>query len=326
MKTLTNNDYKLFQQLVSLKQNTLLKTMDSFLKKHYDNVVYTKDYVFAIGEIPVALVAHVDTVFKAPPTDIFYDQQKNVMWSPQGLGADDRAGVFAIIKLIRKGLRPHIILTTDEEVGGIGARTLVNNIHQPFADMKYIIQLDRRGTNDCVFYDCENIIFTEYVESFGFSEAYGTFSDISIICPKWKIAGVNLSVGYMDEHSFSETLHITPFLATIEKVAKMLKDAHNIVEPFSYIPCKYTYSWTGFTSLNGDSWLDDEVKCAGCKKYFSDYEMFPVKALDGKTRFYCPDCLIKVAQWCDNCGEAFEVTNSEEHLCKDCRGSTNAKC
>lgn len=326
MQTLTNNEYKLFQQLVSLNQKQLLKTMSSFLQKHYESVITTKDYVFAIGDVPVALIAHVDTVFKSPPTDIFYDRQKNVMWSPQGLGADDRAGVFAIIKIIRKGLRPHIILTTDEELGGFGARTLVSAVHQPFADMKYIIQLDRRGTNDCVFYDCENILFTKYIESFGFSEAYGSFSDISIICPKWKIAGVNLSVGYMDEHSFSETFYITPFLATVEKVANMLKDVKNITEPFDYIPCKYSYSSWNSLNSNVDCWGFDEIKCMKCNQYFSDYEMFPVKTLDGKTKFCCPDCLVEIAQWCDRCGEAFEVKpGSNEHFCEDCRGNSNAK-
>lgn len=60
------------------------------------------------------------------------------MWSPQGLGADDRAGIFAIIQIIKSGLRPHIILTTDEEVGGVGADLLSKN-GNPFADLRYII-------------------------------------------------------------------------------------------------------------------------------------------------------------------------------------------
>ena len=139
MRTLKNNDYKLFEQIVAMKQPALLKTMSAYLKRHYDNVCATKDYIYAVGDIPVAIVAHLDTVFKEPASEIYYDERKNVMWSPEGLGADDRAGVFAIIKIIRSGHKPHIILTTDEEMGGRGAEALVRSVPQPFAVMKYII-------------------------------------------------------------------------------------------------------------------------------------------------------------------------------------------
>ena len=58
-----------------LRQSSLKPVLASFLKKHYKQVVHTQDYIFAIGDIPVALVAHLDTVFKNPPTDIFFDQK-----------------------------------------------------------------------------------------------------------------------------------------------------------------------------------------------------------------------------------------------------------
>jgi hypothetical protein len=170
-------------------------------------------------------VAHADTVFKKPPQRIFYDKQKNVMWSPEGLGADDRAGVFAIIQIIKSGLRPTVIITTDEEKGGIGASALVRNMPKPPTDLKYIIQLDRQGSMDCVFYDCLNKEFEEYVESFGFVTDFGSFSDISVLCPAWRVAGVNLSIGYYDEHSVSETLYIGHMNSTILKVKNMLRDA-----------------------------------------------------------------------------------------------------
>lgn len=318
MRTLKNNDYKLFEQIVSLKQPALLKTMSTYLKRHYGKVCTTKNYVYAVGDIPIALVAHLDTVFKEPVENIYYDERKNVMWSPEGLGADDRAGVFAIIKIIRSGLKPHIIFTTDEEIGGLGAEILVKECPTPFAEMKYIIQLDRRGTNDCVFYDCDNPKFVDYVELFGFTEAYGSFSDISEICPVWGVAGVNLSIGYQNEHSIAETLHISPFLATVDKVIKMLNDANN-APSFKYIPNPYTTKWLPLkTQWSSDEWLN----CFKCKHVFSEYELFPVKCLDGKTRFYCPDCVVDMVEWCEICGEAFEIDldNPERKRCKDCQG------
>ena len=109
-----------------MSQKSLLKSMNTFLKKYYPSkkIVSTPDYILCEGTAPIMLVAHLDTVFKQPPKNIYYDKEEGVIWSPQGLGADDRAGVFAICQIIKAGLRPHIIFTTDEEVGGLGARAL----------------------------------------------------------------------------------------------------------------------------------------------------------------------------------------------------------
>ena len=321
MRILKDSDYKLFEQIASLKQTSLLKTMYSYLQRNYEDVIMTNDYVIAAGDIPIALVAHLDTVFPSPPTNIYYDTRKNVMWSPEGLGADDRAGVFAIIKIIKAGYKPHIIFTTDEEKGALGAGELIKDWNEPFAEMKYIIQLDRRGANDCVFYDCCNDKFVEYVESFGFVEAFGSFSDISEICPSWGIAGVNLSVGYNNEHSVSETLHIGYLLSTIDKVINMLKSADEC-EQFNYIPSKF--SWYEKYSK---SWFSDEyINCSKCHMTFSEYELIPVKGRDGKTKFYCPDCVVGNVQWCLECGEAFEINPGSSALhCMDCGGAVKCK-
>ena len=314
MKNLSNSDYKLFEQIVKVKQYSLLKTMSSYLNHYYDKVYTTRSYVYTVGDIPIALVAHLDTVFKNPPNEIYYDRQKNVIWSPEGLGADDRAGVFAIIKIIKAGYRPHIIFTTDEELGAIGASSLTKDIPDPFADMKYIIQLDRKGVDDCVFYDCINEDFIKYVESFGFVKQNGSFSDICEICPMWEVAGVNLSIGYQREHSISETFHITPFFETVDKVIEMLKDHENISN-FKYISRPYVYNSSLLNHFSTDYYT-----CSICNQIHLEYELFPVKCLDNKIRFYCPDCMVNHVKWCNVCGEAFEPKNKNQHLCANCHG------
>lgn len=228
MKKINNKELKLLEQICRLPQYDLMDLMVAFLQKHYKEVKHTYDYIIAEGDIPIALVAHMDTVFDKLPAEIYYDQNKGMMWSPQGLGADDRAGVYAIIQIIQKGYKPSIILTTDEEIGGLGARWLVGDLSTcPFKDCKYIIELDRRGTNDAVFYDCINQDFIDYIEQFGFCETPGIYSDICEICPIWKIAGVNLSVGYFDEHDKIERLKVPALLQTIDKVCKLLLDEKN---------------------------------------------------------------------------------------------------
>lgn len=318
MRGLTTQEFQLFENLAALTQKELHGTMTNFLKLLYSDVTETDQYICAKGDIPIALVAHMDTVFSVPATDIYYDPRKNVLWSPEGLGADDRAGIFAIISILqRTKLRPHIILTTDEERGCIGANALAR-VACPFKDLKYLVQLDRRGANDCVFYDCYNPEFISYVESFGFVENYGTFSDISALCPVWKVCGVNLSIGYYDEHSISETLHIGQMFETIDKVTNMLKEA-DTAEYFTYTRkarSHFDYLTKTYAGTKG------QVICPSCQGTFSEYDTFPVKGLDGETKHYCVDCIAAAnIEWCECCQEPYEVDPMDTYglkMCPDC--------
>lgn len=322
MRTLKESELKGFIELLKLDQLQLKRLMNEYLRKFYPKVVNTHDYIYAEGEIPIALVAHMDTVFEVPCSNVYYDPKMQVMFSPDGLGADDRAGVFSIIQIIRSGLRPHIILTTDEEMGGLGAMRLSDR-PCPFKDLRYIIQLDRRGTTDCVFYDCENYDFIEYVESFGFIMNYGSFTDISWLCPQWKIAGVNLSIGYENEHTQHETLSIKSMIATIDKVKKMLIEKD--IPQFEYIASEWSKKYYGKTFGSYSSTYDfgygyEEIACKKCHKVYLEEEMIPVISKAGITTFYCPDCVVDNVSWCVECGEAFETDDPEATtLCPYCK-------
>lgn len=298
--------------MFSLTQSELKKFMSKFLKATYSEVYEMKDFICAVGDIPIALVAHLDTVFTRPPKEFYFDQKKNVLWSPQGLGADDRAGVFSLLTIIKSGLKPHIILTTNEEIGGVGASILAQ-YNPPFEQLQYIIELDRRGSDDAVFYDCANDEFTKYIEKFGFSENWGSFSDISMICPSWGVAGVNLSIGYENEHSPTEILNIGHMLNTIEKVKKMLNQKD--IPFFQYIELLNAYHW-------GNCPVEEEgcVQCHGCGKRFNKEDTYPARLLDGGIGFFCFDCIPDKVGWCDCCTEAFEVgEDGETTTCPYCK-------
>lgn len=314
MRVLNDKDYTLLERLVSLSEKEMCRAMAQYLRSKYDNTIITKDYIVAIGEIPIALVAHMDTVFKIPVSDLYYDRKKGVLWSPDGLGADDRAGIFAIIKILQSGLRPSIILTCGEEQGGLGASALAEKYPDcPITGLKYMIELDRRGTNDCVFYDCYCPEFVDYVEKFGFCERWGSFSDISFLMPEWNIVGVNLSVGYEDEHSYTEILNIGPLFDTIRKVKQMLQEEN--IPDFKYDELPATNSaWWKHTN-----YFSNEQRCSKCKKPFSDYELFPVFGIDRQPKVFCCDCMVGNVEWCDSCGEAFEIDSpANPKLCKVC--------
>lgn len=327
MHILSDSDYKLYTSIIQLKQESLRKTLVKYLQKKYPHkVVATKDYIMAEGDIPIALCAHMDTVWSSPPKNVFYDRFRGVIWSPEGGCGDDRAGVFAILKILQAGLRPTVIFTTDEEKGGLGADKLVQDFPQAPMKLNYIIQLDRRGECDCVFYDCDNEEFTHYVEKWGFIENYGSFTDISEICPVWGMAGVNLSIGYINEHSIAETVHVSALMATVQKVKRMLT-AEDIPE-FEYIPSAASLNWYKMWAKeynlypSDDDPLDTNITCvcSKCNKTLKTYEAIPVVKADGAGYFYrCPDCCTSGVEWCRDCGEAFESYDPDEYLCPACQ-------
>lgn len=339
LKVFTSRQRNTFEQICKLGQEGVLSMMRSFLIRRYgkENVIATKDFIVAKGEIPVGLVAHADTVFPRKPSEFYYDKEANVMWSPDGMGADDRAGIFSIIQIINSRYRPHVIITTDEESGCIGATMLAKKYHKhPFEDLKFLIQLDRRGKTDSVYYDCANDEFEEFINKFGFITAYGTLSDISILAPMWEVAAVNLSIGYVDEHSCEERLFVSAMWNTIEKVKNILEHVkHNEVPVYEYIEDltaqyyrKYSYSagWKGYE----DSWWDDgynltkitkaskpgTCRCSFCGEYDDETVMLEVFYNSNHAMDLCNECYSKCyedIEWCYKCGLGWYLTQEEKN-------------
>ncbi|MCM1324776.1 MAG: hypothetical protein NC218_11710 [Acetobacter sp.] len=329
-ETFSRVDYKTLCQIFKLREQPLRKAVASIVKKFYDekDIVATKDFVCAWGEIPVALVAHMDTVHATPPVEIFHDAEQGVIWSPEGIGADDRAGVYAIITLLTDGYRPTVIFTTREEVGGLGAEAFIEMFPQPKVPVNFLVELDRRGKEDMVFYDCDNPDFTEFIGKYGFVEDWGSFSDISVIAPDWEIAAVNLSIGYEDEHTKYERLYYRAMLETIAKVRRILDDAAIESKSFKYIPGVSYGCYGSWNKYSGwGSHYDEQTgafisTCDGCEEHKKDLKYI----YDGGTYWaLCPDCLKKMTKKCEKCGNHFIPWEDEETLCSSCRKKKDGK-
>lgn len=242
-------------------------------------------YIIAEGDLPICLCAHMDTVFSKPPTTFYYDQKETVLWSPEGLGADDRAGNYVIIELLERGYRPSIILTDLEERGGVGADTLVKKYPDcPFEDCRALIQLDRQGSKDAVYYECDNKDFEKKITSYGFETEIGTFTDISIFGPQWGIAAVNLSVGYYDEHNYIETLNMTELHQTIDKVDNMLKDCKDW-QFYTYIPYKYSADF-----IIPSGWIQENCVCCGKTLKVNEGHLCGAMSKVEEDFLVCDDC------------------------------------
>lgn len=239
---MTDKQFKLMQHLMRCNKQEKKKFIDEYLVRQYtrENCIVTKDFTIAFGDIPISLICHLDTVdenskkYNKALINLYYDEKRKVLCCPGALGFDDNAGLFSIIQIIIKGYRPTIILCQDEELGGLGAQTLAETFPKAPIDLKYMIELDRQGKNDLVTYNCRNNEFDKYISSFGYRKSYGSYSDISFIAPIWNIAAANISVGYLNEHSYFEILRVDWLEKTIAKVERMLQDAET-APYFKYI-------------------------------------------------------------------------------------------
>lgn len=208
---------QLFQQLAKMYQGKALSAKGKFL--------------LVKGEAPVMLVAHLDTVHEAPVRIICTSQQGNILMSPQGIGGDDRCGVYALANAYETSeVKPWLLFACDEEIGGRGARAFVEAyekgvLPEKLAMLKLIIEIDRKGSHDAVYYDCANDEFEAYITSKGFRTEFGSFSDISIIAPTLGVAAVNLSSGYYNAHTLHEYIHRRQIESTIKKVVEIIADA-----------------------------------------------------------------------------------------------------
>ena len=309
-KTLPTNDYKLLKQLFMIREEALLHSLSNILNHYYDRVITTHDYIYALGDIPVGLVAHLDTVHKRVVQNLYHDEKEKVLWSPEGLGADDRAGVFAILKIIEKGYRPSILLCTKEESGGLGATKLVQDHPTPKIKTNFLIELDRQGIDDSVYYNFDNEKFENYINSYEFQTQWGTFSDISIISPAWRLPAVNLSIGYIDEHSLAEILYYPAMYDTIRKVIKILEAESAEDHIFEY---KYRDLYMKlFQQQHG-------LRCDFCGISEKIEALIPVT--DEEVTFhFCSECAKGVVEWCTRCGRSYiKYDYDESTICETCK-------
>lgn len=188
-----------------------------------------RQFVYIEGTRPdkVLLVAHSDTVFDDRKREVVLDKKQiyRSAKSGVGIGADDRAGCAILWALRKSG---HSLLVPNaEEAGCVGSRFLMSCEEQGWPqainDHAFAIEFDRCHASDLVFYDVgspdlEKFLLKHYP---GYATDTGAFTDICVLCEK--MAGVNISVGYYDQHFGNESLVLSEWQRTLDLTRKMLQ-------------------------------------------------------------------------------------------------------
>ena len=232
-------DFPEFVNICKMSAKKLKQYLCKVMKYYYyeENVFIGDGYIYCRGDIPVLLTAHMDTVHKELIKDFYEDVQTDVngnithtISSPQGIGGDDRCGIYAILKVIESGYFPYILFCEDEEIGGVGSNKFCKTKYiTELSNMKFLLELDRANSNDLVFYENGNKDWKNWVEDeTNWEINYGTFSDICHLSPACEVSSVNLSCGYYKQHTVYEYVVVEEMLEMIEMVKHLLKASEKV--------------------------------------------------------------------------------------------------
>ena len=243
-----------FEKICRMSQAEVKVYVENELKKTHKDIYVGDGYVYAQGTFPVLLLAHMDTVHKETPKIIMYDPKNGSMSSPQGIGGDDRCGIFMVLEIVKKH-NCSVLFCEDEEIGGIGAKKFTQTDLAKELKFNYAIEFDRKGKRDAVFYDCDNDEFEDFITSEFYKTSYGSFSDISVVAPFLKCAAVNLSCGYYNAHTTQEYVVVTEMLESINAACRILERTTED-DKFEYVEATYPSYYRGYNGYYGYGYGD----------------------------------------------------------------------
>ena len=223
-------DVEKFSIICKKSQHELKEWLKEEITKEY---IEGDGYLYFKGSTPVLLVAHLDTVHKRLPQKIIIEE--DCICAKEGIGGDDRCGIYAILEI----LKTHdisVLFCEDEESGCIGAEKFVKTelCKKLYGSFKYIMEFDRQGYEDAVYYDCDNRELKEFISSTEYwTEKEGIYSDVLVLGPALGSAYVNLSCGYFNQHTKEEYVIPSVIDRCIREAVKLLNKT-NEYKYFTY--------------------------------------------------------------------------------------------
>lgn len=229
------------------------------MDKH-GNLFITK----GIGDYP-CVVAHMDQVqefhskdfqcFVCGDTILGYSQSKK---RQEGLGADDKNGIFVALECLRKFDNIKLAFFTEEECGTIGSSAADISF---FDDCRFVVQCDRKGNSDFVnnIYSTslcsEEFLHDTEMEKFGYAPHVGGLTDVYALSENYlEVSCCNMSCGYYNPHTDEE-------VTSISDLERCRDFVFNIIDN-----CKKKYPHEKYCGEN--SWQRDWYS------YDKDYEYY----------------------------------------------------
>ena len=254
-----------FIDVLTKTQSQMLEWLPEVLLDYGYSVTVTDYMIMGISPLDnqVGLVAHLDTINtkqksyyntkydygynskwykeyteeeKTPEVQDILVTDRYILLSPEHkdsidcLGADDRCGVKTILDVLASGLRPHILFTTDEEIGCVGSHKAVEeNAVEELKKASMLIQIDR-GVHEGSWHEMVTYSFdpTSQPEIFKqlektYTMATGSFTDVAVLGEHLDKPIVNVSASYMNEHHTDEFINLDAYEYNTNGLIKFIK-------------------------------------------------------------------------------------------------------
>lgn len=178
------------------------------------------------------IAAHLDQVQDRHSNDFWAYEAEDIIigFSPkhkeqQGLGADDKVGLWIGLKCLQKFDAIKLAFFVGEEIGCKGSQEADMDF---FKDCRFVIEPDRRGANDLIIEIgwtplCSDEFLKDIgYKKFGYKETEGMMTDIETLKDNGlAISCINLSCGYYDPHTDHEIVYkpaVSNCLAFVEHI------------------------------------------------------------------------------------------------------------
>lgn len=167
------------------------------------------------GESYPCLVAHMDQVQQNHSRDFTVVETDDILfgYSPskrryEGLGADDKNGIWIALKCLEKFEVLKVAFFVEEEVGCGGSYSADVTF---FSDCRFVVEADRRGHKDLIVeigrIEICSKMFIEamHPERFGYAPTDGMMTDVEALYDNGVgLSCINVSCGYYDPHTDHE--------------------------------------------------------------------------------------------------------------------------
>lgn len=243
---------------------------DEFKKDQFDNLYHI------IGSSDTLFCAHLDTVGGTESVDIIHEFEGNIIKTNGKtiLGGDDKAGVVIMLEMIEKGIPGFYLFTVGEEKGCTGSSKLSKKIEskpdERFKDIKKIIAFDRSGYNSIITHQMEQRCcsdefanaFAAELNKLGFKydlDPHGVYCDSAEFADLFPEC-TNISVGYFNQHSNTETQDINFLTMLAQACCKINWKSLPVVrnpKKIEYIDSYYFSKRKKITEIENDQEFDD---------------------------------------------------------------------
>ena len=267
--------------LLSTQRKAGTKEEEAFVAKHilplethphttqFSQDKYGNVFIEVCGGSDKLFTAHTDMIV-IPNTKqaVLYDANLMLAYTSGKctLGADDGAGMWLLMELLKAGVPCWLAFFREEEIGGRGSSFASTDNPEFFKSFTHCISFDRRGTGDVITHQswgrcCSDEMAAHLSSALNEQGLDYRPCDGGVFTDSANFTGIiaeclNVSCGYNHEHHADEELDVDHLLRLRDAVVKIDWATMPVKREPGEEDFKYDYSWRDYRNFD-DEFMHD---------------------------------------------------------------------